>query len=113
MTDHDHETAPPGRVRNIATLFLEDGTGIAISHLYPPELQECPDCGSSYVSAGLVGMTVDDPESAMTPEEALLLANRLTRAANFVLEMMEDPPDIEREAARAGSGDIPDYPPAS
>jgi len=45
-------------------------------------------------------------ESAMlTPDEALLLADRLKRAADLVLETLEDPPDLEREAARFGMGE--------
>jgi hypothetical protein len=51
----------------------------------------------------------DDASMVMTPEDALMLANRLTRAANLVLETMEDAPDVEREAARYGPA--PDYPP--
>ena len=34
---------------------------------------------------------------------ALIVANRLTRAADLILESREDPPDIEREAHRLGA----------
>jgi hypothetical protein len=34
------------------------------------------------------------------PDQALLLANRLIRAANLVMESDEGLPDVEREAAR-------------
>ena len=36
----------------------------------------------------------------MNPDEALLLANRLTRAANLALETAEQPPALEDELAR-------------
>jgi len=48
-------------------------------------------------------MSGDDNQNAgalLTAEEALVLANRLQRAASLVMESEEDTPDVEREAAR-------------
>jgi hypothetical protein len=54
----------------------------------------------------MAGFTAVDAEGEvfglMSAEQALMLANRLTRAANLVLESEEDVPDVEREAARFG-----------
>ena len=98
---HEHDV-PPFRERNIAELYTADGSEIRVDHLYvaTADLEPCPDCGGEVVSAGLVGLVVDGSPAVLSSEEALLLANRLTRAADVALEAMEDPPDMDREAAR-------------
>ena len=102
--DHDHgHEAPPFQSRNIARLFTDDGSEISVDHLYAAsaDLAPCPDCGGACVSAGMIGLDVlVDGPVLLSPEEALLLINRLQRAVNVVLETMEDPPDMDREAAR-------------
>lgn len=100
---------PQFRRRVLAEITLADGTEVVIAHLYPPDKVGCPGCGGDCVSAGLVSLEVDDPNPWMSPEEALLIANRLARGANLVLETLEDAPDVQREAARFGA--VPDYPP--
>ena len=98
------------RERNIGRIDTGEDE-ISVDHLYDSEPAACPGCGGRCVAPGLVALTVTDESVLLTPEEALLLANRLTRAANLVLETMEDAPDAEREAARFGA--VPDYPPDS
>jgi len=103
MTEHQDGCGhPPLRARNIATLFTDDGSEISVNHLYVagPETCSHDGCENPAVSPGLVGLTLDDAAGMFTPAEALLIANRLTRAANIVLETEEQLPDIERESAR-------------
>ena len=94
------------RSRTIGTVLAEaSDTEIAVEHVYFPEGQiTCDGCGSGH-DPGMVGMIIDGGEEnnaslLLTPEEALLLANRLTRGANLVLESAEQPADIERDIAR-------------
>ena len=53
----------------------------------------------------MVGLIVTEGNAILTAEQALVLANRLTRAASLILESEEDTPDIEREAARFAAQD--------
>jgi hypothetical protein len=69
-------------------------------------------CGHGPVDPGSVGLAVAsaaeddsaaDPEpvsAIMSPEQALLVADRLTRAAQLVLAAQEEPDDAERELLR-------------
>jgi hypothetical protein len=101
--EHDHEHAfPPFQERNIADLYTTDGSNIRVDHLYvaSADLQPCPSCGGECVSPGLIGLVLDEESAVLSPEETLLLINRLQRTVNAVLETMEDPPDMDREAAR-------------
>lgn len=110
--EHGHEHAPVFRDRIIGTVFTGHDEEITVGHVYDSAAEPCPGCGGPCVSAGMIALDVlADGPALLTPEEALLLANRLTRAANLVLETMEDAPDAEREAARFGA--VPDYPPDS
>jgi len=105
MTEHDPEDIPL-RTRTIAHLHLDDGeTTIAIEHVYAPDgAFACDDCGKAGHDPGMVGLLMSDEEGLvdglLTAEQALMLANRLTRAASLILESGEDVPDVEREAAR-------------
>jgi hypothetical protein len=104
MTEHDPE-APAIRSRTIYHMLLDDGPeerDLLIEHVYIPEGEagNCEHCGSPARDPGLVGLIVGGESALLTAEEALTVANRLTRAANLVLESEEDIPDIEREAAR-------------
>lgn len=109
---HEFHEHPAPRERNIADFETADGTSIRIDHLFiaAEDLEPCPNCGGQCVSAGLVGLVLDEVPAVLSPEEALMVANRLTRAANLVLETLEDAPDPEREAVRFGA--VPDFPPA-
>ena len=108
MSEPTPETPLPLRTRNVLEMELDDEeTAVAVDHVYLPEgtAGTCPHCGGPGHNAGLVGLTVSNDEyeqitGLMAPEQALLLANRIVRAANLVLESTEDPPDVEREAAR-------------
>lgn len=101
------------RYRNVGTLVDdEDDLTVEVDHVYIPEGQAgtcCHgDCGKPAHDPGVVGIIIatggeDDGAAVsalLTPEQALYVANRLTRAANLVLESGEDVADIEREAAR-------------
>lgn len=112
MTDPDPATL---RSRTIGTILAEaSNTEIAVEHVYFPEgVVTCDGCGSGH-DPGMVGMILsgDDENSAsllLSPEEALLLANRIQRAVNLVLESAEQPADIERDIARlAAAKEAPD-----
>ena len=108
MTENQPE-AMHLRTRNILHLHAEgSGTQIEVDHVYAPEgAFDCEECGGKGHDPGMVGVTMsgDDHMYAsglLTAEEALVLANRLQRAASLVLESEEDAPDVEREAARFG-----------
>ncbi|HEY2088257.1 MAG TPA: hypothetical protein VGH54_19850 [Mycobacterium sp.] len=110
MTDSE----PDGitlRTRTLGHVHTDDDTVVVVEHVYEPEgAAPCGDCGGPAHDPGMVGLvisgeredgTLDVPVSALlTAEDALVLANRLQRAASLVLESGEDCPDIEREAAR-------------
>lgn len=98
------------RSRTVGHIHPDDDTVIAVEHVYATEgAHQCDDCGAPAHDPGMVGMVIsrEDDEDGdgftsvlMDAEDALVLANRLTRAASLVLESAEDNPDIEREAAR-------------
>lgn len=117
MSETESETHAEGiplRTRTIGVVFGDcGGDRIAVEHVFAPEgAFECDDCGAPGHDPGMVGLGIDgdDQQSAyamLSPEEALLIANRLTRAAMLVLESQEDRPDVEREAARFAVPDDP------
>ena len=109
MTDHTPE-ASSLRTRSLLHMDLdgdEDEAFIAVDHIYLPEGEAgaCDHCHRPAHDPGMVGIIVSEGQAALTAEQALLLANRLTRAASLVLESEEDCPDIEREAARFAAHD--------
>jgi len=99
--EHNHE----GPRARIVYRTIDDGSEekeIFVAHFYLPEGEagECGHCGSPAHDPGLIALSVGDETAMLTAEAALVLANRITRTANLVLESEEDVPDIEREAAR-------------
>ena len=111
---HEHEHDEELRSRLVGYVDIADGE-VFVNHVYGSGLHEH--------DPGIVGLTVriDDTDAvridgteavigiiAITAENALLLANRLTRAAGLVLETDEQPADLDREVARlksdAGAG---------
>lgn len=97
----------PLRTRTVYVLHGEiGGDHITVDHVYAPEgAFPCDECGKPGHDPGMVGLAMsgDDQQFAtamLTAEEALVLANRLQRAASLVMESDEDVPDVEREAAR-------------
>ena len=106
MTENDSEQVGEQRVRNVGMLFPGENVTITIDHVFTDE--NCPH--GHPVDEGFVGLMVEDEEAAgragalLTAAEALLLADRLTRAANLVLELDEDLPDAEREYRRHSRG---------
>lgn len=108
--DHDEQACPPLKARGLGHLHFSDGTIADIEHVFAGEGSiTCGDCGEAVQDAGFVGLTIADDEGVvqamLAPEDALLLAARLTRAANLVLETGEQPPDFDREAAKYGRHD--------
>jgi hypothetical protein len=109
MTEHEPAAV---RARTIGSVYPSDDVTIMVEHVYAPGTAPCGGCGQHAHDPGVVGMITSrgghEPFGvSLAAEDALLLANRLTRAANIVLELGEDAPDIEREAARfapAGEG---------
>jgi hypothetical protein len=99
------------RIRIVGSVPVDDDTMIWIDHVFTMGLSPEND-------PGYVGLTVteDDPAEPdqvrlgakatclLSAEEALLLADRLQRAAHLVLETGEDLPDPEREYRRHRGG---------
>ena len=99
----DHDTGVPLRSRSVLHMDIEDqDTFIGVDHVYFPEGTGTCHCGKPSHDPGLVGVIIGDETVLLSAEEALTVANRLTRAANLVLESEEGTPDLEREAARYG-----------
>ena len=119
MTDHDeggHECIP----LNTRTIWDydtgdPDGTMITVDHVYMPDGTVTCHCGAPAHDPGAVGLLMTDENHSISavlePEVALTLANRLARAASLALESQEQPPDVEREAARlaprGAPGEVP------
>lgn len=104
MTDqHTHE-APELRERIIGGVQPCEGANVIVSHIYQPDGAETCDHGHPSHDPGVVELYVEHGEDVVTvqmlPGAALMLANRLTRTVNLILESAEDVPDVEREAAR-------------
>jgi hypothetical protein len=104
------------RSRGVIQMFTEvDDTMITVEHVYLPEgaSGECSEehCCNLAHDPGAVGLILTEDEATvsalLTAGEALMLANRLQRAASLVLESEEQVPDIEREAARFAVTDKP------
>ena len=107
--DHDPEHVCT-RVRNIWHTVLDDGPGdddgtfLAVDHLYLPEGSfTCSDCGGPGHDPGMVVLRVGDEAALLDEDVALVLANRLQRVVNLILESREAPADIERDMARFGA----------
>jgi len=103
------------RIRIVGSVPVDDDTMIWVDHVFT--MGASPDDDPGYV-----GLTITEDDTAdadrarpaaratclLTAEEALLLADRLQRAAHLVLETGEDLPDPEREYRRyRGSQDLP------
>jgi hypothetical protein len=90
------------RIRIVGSVPVDDDTTIWVDHVFATGASPHDDPG--YVGLTLTG---DDTRATclLTAQEALLLADRLQRAAHLVLETEEDLPDPEREYRRhRGSG---------
>ena len=101
------------RIRIVGSVPVDDDTMIWIDHVFT--MGASPDDDPGYV-----GLTVTEDDSSedrgrlaakatclLTAEEALLLADRLQRAAHLVLETDEDLPDPEREYRRYRGNEDP------
>jgi hypothetical protein len=110
-------TVSEKRIRIVGSVPVEDDIMIWVDHVFT--LGNGPD---DPFDEGYVGLTVTEDDSTdsehlrlgakvtclLTVEEALLLADRLQRAAHLVLETDEDLPDPEREYRRhRGNEDLP------
>jgi hypothetical protein len=90
------------RIRIVGSVPVDDDTMIWVDHVFATGT-------SPHDDPGYVGLTVTEDDTRatclLTAQEALLLADRLQRAAHLVLETDEDLPDPEREYRRhRGSG---------
>jgi len=97
------EPVPPIRGRIVYFTVLDDEPGereLMVEHVWLSGDDPCGNCGKPSHDPGMVGLMLGGEHAIMTAEEALVLANRLTRAANLVLEAQEDVPDLERDMAR-------------
>ena len=107
MTANPEPEAGPLRSRMIGCLHPCDDVSIAVEHVYEPEGAATCDhdgCGNAAHDPGMIGLIMSEDgnmvSALLDPAEALLLADRLQRAASLVLESGEDAADIEREAAK-------------
>jgi len=109
MSAPSEPEAASARKRNLLFLSLgddeDDDGAVVIDHVYLPEGAACcHDCGGPAHDPGMVGLIVDVDDKVagvlLTPGQALIVAERLQRAASLVLESGEDVPDLEREATR-------------
>jgi hypothetical protein len=99
MTDEEHgQDDDQLHVRTVGGITCED-LSVWVDHVYT--MEPCEHCRPE---PGLVGLTVDQDGTVMSvlliPDDALVIANRLQRAANLVMESGEDVPDPEREYRR-------------
>jgi hypothetical protein len=102
---HEHEH--PTKIRHVGFFETESGERIAVAYVFDD--QTCPEHGHLLITSSGVGLVVngvtkhgDKAEvcAVLTPSEALLLADRLSRAAQLALEVGEDVADVEREVIR-------------
>ena len=108
MTD-DHPSDSKLRFRRVGTIEVHDDCHITIEHVYDNTV--CPEHGS-LTDPGLVGIAIHDDSPGeetfasvlLMPADALLLADRITRAAHLALELLEQLPDVEREFLRHSEG---------
>lgn len=104
-TDDDHKILS----RYVGGVFPDDHINVYVDHIYTN--QTCPEHGN-LTDSGVVGIYISDEtpgdtqqaSAVLSAEDALLLADRLTRAAHLVLETDEDVADVEREYRRHSSG---------
>ena len=102
MTDDHIHTL---KSRTVGIIEACEDIHIAVEHVY--DNSTCPEHGS-LTDAGLVGVAIHDDtpgEEAFASvllgaADALLLADRITRAAHLALELGEELPDPEREYLR-------------
>jgi hypothetical protein len=97
------------RTRNVGVVIASEHVTVFVDHVF--SMRVSPEYGTP--DEGMVGLLIDDDEEGddgrqlsalLSAEEALLLADRLQRAAGLVLEVAEDLPDAEREYRRHTRG---------
>ena len=108
-----HPEPVPLRSRTLLSMTVDcacgdedhEGIVVEVEHVYLAEqdVGTCENCHLPHRNPGMVGLIVGEGSALMEPELALIVANRLTRVANLILESREEPPDIEREAHRFGA----------
>lgn len=115
MTEN-HPEAVPLKYRTVLTMSADSETGVvSVDHVYLPDGSfHCDDCGKPGHDPGMVSLVVDDEVQELpsrvllSAAEALVVANRLQRAASLILESDEDEPDLVREVNRFGA-EPPDH----
>ena len=104
MSD-DHPSDAKLRFRVVGCIEVHDDCRITVEHVFGNTV--CPEHGS-LTDSGLVGIAIHDETPGgevfasvlLDAADALLLADRITRAAHLVLELMEQLPDPQREFLR-------------
>lgn len=95
--------------RHLFHLNIEDDEDgpfvISLDHVYLTQSHFCEKCNKQEPDAGVISLSiVDDEDETVTvfldASEALVLANRIERAANIILEDLEDPESMDRAALR-------------
>ena len=101
----DQEPDSKLKTRTVGFIEAADDIHIMVEHLY--DNSTCPEHGN-LTDAGMIRVTIydetpGDEEYAsvlLGAADALLLADRITRAAHLVLELCEQLPDPQREYLR-------------
>jgi hypothetical protein len=103
MTD-EHEHDGEFKSRTVGFIDAGEDTHIEVEHAY----DNTSAVHGGLVNKGLVGIAIHDQTpgeeqfatALLGARDALLLADRITRAAHLALELEEDLPDVEREYLR-------------
>lgn len=98
-----HETKLKFRV--VGVIEAGDDCHVTVEHVY--DNATCPEHGN-LTNPGMVGIAIHDDTPGeeefasvlLGASDALLLADRIVRAAHLALELHEDLPDVEREYIR-------------
>lgn len=93
------------RFRAVGSVEVHDECHITVEHVY--DNSTCAEHGS-LLDSGLIAIAIHDDSAGeeqfasvlLGAAEALLLADRITRAAHLVLELTEQLPDPQREYLR-------------
>jgi hypothetical protein len=88
----------PTKIRHVGFFETESGEHIGVAHLF--DNQTCPEHGHLLITNSALVLMVNGDNAVLDVGEALLLADRLMRAAQLVLEAGEDVADVEREVIR-------------
>jgi hypothetical protein len=106
VSDEEHNHGDTKlKIRTVACIEVTDEMHVTVEHVFDNET--CPEHGN-LIDSGLVAVAIHDETPGeeqfasvlLEPRDALLLADRITRAAHLALELDEQLPDPQREYLR-------------